>query len=319
MKRNIVLLFALATVITMSGCEESGDEELSEEARIQQVLDRFEKNESMSYQMFDVLAERMSPDSLKELKAEAAGKEMFINLIARQTEGYFDEVIEGSSALDITTIPTPFSGEAEITLKGLVSVESSGAEPFDVIGEYSKKLLAIIKEQAASGRKDWVLIESDAVPGIKGADSRPVESLSLNFTKIEMLVTLPQKIIMNLDLTDEQVLSEMNDILNANEIPPIAIGLLLPAVQKFRNADTEEQPFGDALNGWLNGPITQAIGGGMNRDIIRRVRTVVHLAALHTIILDGYKGTTPDIASLSVLHARYRAALILGAEVLWKD
>lgn len=316
MKRNIFPLITMIGMIALSGCEESADPGLSEQKTIQQVLDRIEKNEGISDQIFGILSKRMPSDSLNELKKGAKDKAMFINLVARQTDDYFDEVVEGDiSTFDIAKVPTPFSGEAEITLKGLASTQGVN----DVIGAYSKQLLATAKEQSAKGRDGWILIEPAAVPGIKAADSEPVESLSLNFTKVEMMATIPHTIIMNLKLTDEEMLNEINDVLNANDIPPVAIGLLLPAVQKVREAATEEQPFDEAMNAWLNGPVTQAIGGGMNRDIIRRIHAAVYLAALHTILLDEYDGTTQDIASLSILHARYRAALIMGTNEVWQN
>lgn len=318
MKPNFLALFTLAGMIALSGCEESGDPVGSNEDITQEILDRLEKNEGISYQMFDLLNERMTSDSLEILKRNSDTQEIFINVVATQTDDYFYEVVEGGiSEFDVTTIPTPFSGEAEITLKSLASTPVvPGTAPIDVVGEYSKVLLKRIEEKAKDGHKEWIIIEAS---GSTSGKSKPTETLSLNFEKIKFMATIPHTIIMDLTLTDDQVLDAINDVLNANEIPPVAIGLLLPAVQKVREANASNEPFQDAMNAWLEGPIAQTLEGNLDRDIIRRIQATVYLAALHAIIRDEYVGTNPDMASLSVLHARYRAALIMGTKEVWVD
>ena len=95
--------------------------------------------------------------------------------------------------------------------------------------------------------------------------------------------------------------------------------MLLPAIQKIREAGATESDdqFGTSMKAWLDGPVEQAINGGLNRDIIRRIHATVYLAGLHALITKEYSGTTVDNASLSILHARYRAALIAGSATVW--
>jgi hypothetical protein len=40
---------------------------------------------------------------------------------------------------------------------------------------------------------------------------------------------------------------------------------------------------------------------------------------LHSISVDEYEGTNPDMASLSVLDGRYRAALIIATKGQWVE
>jgi hypothetical protein len=68
---------------------------------------------------------------------------------------------------------------------------------------------------------------------------------------------------------------------------------------------------------WLNANAGQAINGGLNRDIIRRIQANIYLAGLHTVVLDEYPGNNQDMASLSVLNARYRAALLMASAEMW--
>jgi hypothetical protein len=318
MQRKILILLALGAVILLCGCNESDDlMDLNADA-LQRSLERLNRNENISYEMFGILSERMTSDSLNTLKANAATKAAFIDVVALQTKDYFKEVVEATASdFSVTTIPTPYAGEAEITLKALAQTESAGAAPFDFVSEYSDLVLKRIQEQAKKGKKEWVLINSLGSIGNNG--DTPTESVAFAFSKIEFLATVPHTIIMDLTLSDEEVLTEINDVLNANDIPPVAIALLVPAVQKVREAaGTKNQPFPTAMEAWLDGPITEAVSDhGLDRDIIRRIQAIVYLAAVHTLLLEEYNGSNEDTASLSILHARYRAALITATEALW--
>jgi len=323
MKRKILSMFTLVGAVLVSSCEKSVEPRVSEDELIQYALDRFEKNEGISYQMFEILTDRMTSDSLAILEKKALSKASFIDVVARQTDDYFLEVVEGGVSefeLNDNGIPIPYSYKAESMLKNLASMPAAvGSSPNDVVDAYSNLILKQINEQAANGHKDWIIIESLRSTSTTESD-QPTESVALNYGKIKMMATIPHTIIMDMSLTDDQVLSTINDVLNSHQIPPVAIGLLLPAVQKIREANaTNDQPFRDSMKGWLDGPIAKALNGNLDRDIIRRVQAASYLAALHTIILDDYKGTNEDIASLSTLHARYRSAVIVATEALWDE
>jgi hypothetical protein len=311
MTRNLLAFFTLVVFMAFSGCEESDDFQLSQQKRIQQVLERFQKNEGISYQMFQILSERMTSDSLNALMALANSKEDFINVVARQTDNYFTEVVQGNlSAFDITTIPSPFSGEAEITLKLLASAENAGAVPFDAVSEYRMAVLEAIDVMKTNSHQELIFVQPSG--------ALPSESVSLNFTKVEILATIPYNIILDLNLDDDQVADAIKEVFELQAIPPVVTALLLPAIQASRLKNTNDQPFNKAMNAWLEGPAAQA-GSGLDRDIIRRIHATAYLAALHTILLDEYNGTNPDVALLSVLHASYRAVVIMTARELWME
>jgi hypothetical protein len=143
--------------------------------------------------------------------------------------------------------------------------------------------------------------------------------MSLNYAKIKMLATEVHKVFMNMSLTDEQVLVTINEIMSNHEIPPVAIALLVPAVQKIREAAAaNSEPFGDALKVYLDETVGEAINGGLDRDIIRRIHAVGFLAGVHTILLPEYDPANQDLASLSIMHARYRAVIAAASGGIWK-
>jgi hypothetical protein len=318
---NLVIGTMVATVMLMS-CEDSNLERVMTDAEAERhVLDKIEKNEGISYNLFNTL-EQIGADSLKRLKSASPSKADFISLLGDQTLAYFDDVVKMSKAdFAIAAPPTPFAGEAEITLKVLAGrEETAGAAPsLNHVDDYSKHILKLIEEQADDGHKDWILLSSFQT-GSSEPRQLPTETFSLNYEEIKMLATVPHTVILNPELSDEEVLKTLNDIMNSHDIPPVAIALLLPAVQKVREAaSSSKEPFGDAMIAWLDETVEPAIGGGLDRDIIRRIQATVFLAGLHTVILPEYPNANQDTASLSVLHARYRAALIMACEELWGD
>jgi hypothetical protein len=313
MRKNTLTLFTVATLFSLCGCDDGTDPSATDLTK--RALDKIEKNENISVAMFNVLGTRMTGDSLQTLRLGSGSKEELVNILASQTEDYFSETVDESPvSFDVTTIPTPFSGEAEITLKLLAGKSAdAGAAPVDVVDEYSKSILKKIKEQAANDHKEWILIQSLGT-------SLPSETMSLNFESIKFLATIPHQLFLDMQLSDDEVVAELRDILNENDIPPVAIALLLPAVQKFNETSSQSgSAFNDSMTAWLGGPVKQATSGGLDRDIIRRIHATVYLAALHSIILDSYDGTNVDTASLSVLHARYRASIIMSAAGLWEQ
>ena len=226
-------MFTLVGAVLLSSCEKSVEPQFSEDELIQYALDRFEKNEGISYQMFELLTDRMTSDSLAILEKKALSKADFIAVVARQTDDYFLEVVEsGVSEFELKDngIPIPYSYKAESMLRDLASLPAAaGSSPNDVVDAYSSLILRQINEQADDGHKEWIPIES-----LRSADitdsNKPQAAIYLKYEDIKMMATIPHTIMMDMSLTDDQVLSTINDVLNSHQIPPVAIGLLLPAV-----------------------------------------------------------------------------------------
>jgi hypothetical protein len=312
MRTKLLTSIVMVGAILFSGCGETGVEPRMSEAEItQHILDRLEKNEGLSVSMFQTLNEYITGDSLLSLKGDAVSKADFIDAIARNTDDYFTEVVEGGIAeLEISTIPTPFAGDAETALKGYASMDAT-----TLVEAYSNFILSDIDEQAKGGNGGILVLSGG---NASAAADQPTETIAFSYEKIKFLVSLAEIIVTDQTNSDDEMWTAVNVALADDDTSPVAIGLLLPAVQKIREAaSVGDGAFGPSMNTWLDGPVTQAINGGLNRDIIRRINATVYLAGLHALITEGYSGESVDMASLSLLHARYRAALIVSSGVVW--
>jgi hypothetical protein len=320
MKYSHVAFVSVVAAIFQFSCEESVEPTLTTREIEQKVLDKIEKNEGISYDLFRVLGEGVDAETINRLKVASSTQEEFITSMAEESDDYFEVVVEMNvSDFQITMIPMPFSGEAELKVRKLASLEELNAIPYWAWElDYSSLILEEIEKQAAEGHKEWIVVES-LHDGTSEPKSLPMESVSLNYAKIKMLASEIHNVFMNMSLTDEQVLVTINEIMYSHEIPPIAIALLVPAVQKVRDAAAaNSEPFGDALKVYLDETVGEAINGGLNRDIIRRIHAVAFLAGLHTIILPEYDNANQDLASLSIMHARYRVVIAGASGGIWK-
>src|SRR5688572_17570288 len=318
MKHSHVALLTMVAAVFQFSCEESVEPTLTAQEIEQKVIDKIEKNEGISYDLFQVLGEGVDAETINRLKIASETQEEFITSIAEASDDYFEEVVEmNMSDFRVTTIPMPFSGTAELQVRKLAGQDDPNALPYwPWETSYSTLILEEIEKQAADGHKDWIIVES--LDDASGVNSLPMESVSLNYAKIKMLASEVHKVFMNMSLTDEQVLVTINEMMITHEIPPVAIALLVPAVQKVRDAAATSEPFGDALKVYLDGTVGEAINGTLDRDIIRRIHAGAFLAGLHTIILPEYDNANQDLASLSIMHARYRATIAGASGGVWK-
>lgn len=318
MKNSHVALLTMVAAVFLFSCEETVEPKLTAQEIEQKVLDKIEKNEGISYNLFQILGEGIDAETINRFKIASLTQEEFLTKMADESDDYFESVVEmGMSDFKITSIPMPFKHKAEMKVRKVICDETQAALPYwDWLLDYSALVTTEIEAQAAAGRKEWIVVSSldDGKSG-----PMPTETMSLNFEKIKMLSAEVPKVFMNLSLTDEQVLVTINEIMSSHEIPPVAIALLLPAVQKVREAAAaNSEPFGAALKVYLDETVGEAINGGLNRDIIRRIHAVGFLAGLHTITLPEYDPANQDLASLSIMHARYRAVIAGASGGIWK-
>ena len=300
------IVFILALIIGLvSGCE--SDNQNSEEST-DQILERIENNYNLSYNLFEKLQLEISPDSIIELREASATKNIFIENIDNVSIEIFPNEVEViSSSLVLDYIPMPFGGDA----KELLKVNLNNDEPFiDVVDEYSEAVLSLAEQQnsASDGHKEWVILQSNAT----GQD---LENISFNFEEVSNLIAL-HLTLMNPNFSDEEITEQIDEFLSENETSAILVGLLLPAIQPPRDPSLGT-PFETALTDWLDANVNPAIPGGMNSNITRKIQAIVYLAGLHTLILEDFPNNNVDMVSLSVLHARYRAAILMSASEMW--
>jgi hypothetical protein len=318
MKYSHVALLTMVAAVFQFSCEESQEPNMAQIME-QKVLDKIEKNEGISYGLFQLLTDSLDAETITSFDAASGTQGEFVTLMTGESENYFAKVVEMNlSDFQIETIPTPYKS-AEPSLLQIVSQEEQNELPYWPWElDYSSLIVKEIETQAAAGRKEWIIINSFD-DGTSEPRQLAQETISLNYEKIKVMAAELHKVFMNMSLTDEQVLVTINEIMISHKIPPTAVALLVPAVQKVRDAATaNSEPFGDALKVYLDETVGQAINGGLNRDIIRRIHALAFLAGLHTIILPEYDNANQDIASLSIMHARYRATIAGASGGIWK-
>jgi hypothetical protein len=315
---HVALLTMVASVFQFS-CEESPEPTVTAQEVEQKVLDKIEKNEGISYGLFQLLTDSVDAETISRFNAASATPGEFVTMMIAESENYFAKVVEmNKSDFQITTIPTPYKN-AESSLLQILSQEEQNELPYWPWElDYSSLIVKEIDAQVAAGRKEWIIVNSFD-DGTSEPRQLAQETISLNYAKIKMMASEIHKVFTNMSLTDEQVLVTINEIMISHKIPPTAVALLVPAVQKVRDAAAaNSEPFGDALKVYLDETVGQAINGGLNRDIIRRIHALAFLAGLHTIILPEYDNANQDIASLSIMHARYRATIAGASGGIWK-
>ena len=146
------------------------------------------------------------------------------------------------------------------------------------------------------------------------------ENTDLSAEQLKSLAGNLYKTIESDEYTETKRMEEIGKIINRYDLPPVAIALLLPAVQKAQEAaGTAKDETNLAIYNWIDNTIPQPIQGALDRDLIRRkAYALTFLAGLHMLASDNYQNTSQHDASLSILHARYRATLLLTWDELWK-
>jgi hypothetical protein len=132
-------------------------------------------------------------------------------------------------------------------------------------------------------------------------DAVESESISLNFTKIEYALEAAS-VWLNPSLTTNQQESAMKDILN-RELPPVGVALLLPAVQKTREAAKAKEAE-EAFILWVEEEVVP-ISGGLDRDLIRRKWFYEMLGSLNIIISQNAPHANQWEAAVSAAKARF--------------
>src|SRR5690349_14085709 len=131
MKHSHVALLTMVAAVFQSSCEESIEPALTAQEVEQKVPDKIEKNEGISYDLFRLLGEGVDAETINRLKVAAKTQEEFVNSIADESDDYFEEVVEMNIAdFQVKTIPTPFSGEAELQVRKLAGLETQNALPY---------------------------------------------------------------------------------------------------------------------------------------------------------------------------------------------
>jgi hypothetical protein len=195
-------------------------------------------------------------------------------------------------------------GESTETSARLLTILTNGGEEpmsdyYSLLNTESKKISPAV----------WVLIQNyrDAA-----GKEIPLEEMSLNYEQVSTAFKMSNVLVSS--ATDTQQAEEIEELAVKENIPPVMVGLLLPAIQKMK-----EEGAVDPLEQWLDNAVGEATSGGLDRDIIRRIKTAGFLANLDQLINSRYDNTNQKSASTNMLLAQYEAIMMFTWAEVWEQ
>lgn len=322
MKHITKTLSTLIIILIIFSCNENENPApglISEDKAIALAIDEMIANTSI---LADLLEETSSviEDSVKRIKAKSKTKTSFINNMDILTKDVFKNVIaQHQQKLKLSISPQPFSGEAEITLKSIMSAaDAASASPPDINSDYSTAIASLIESSAKAGINSHRVLKSYMM---NDGNTRPLsaDNTDISTEQLKSLAGNLYKTIESDEYSETKRMEELGKIINRYDLPPVAIALLLPAVQKAQEAaGTAKDETNLAIYNWIDNTIPQPIQGALDRDLIRRkAYALTFLAGLHMLASDNYQNASQHDASLSILHAKYRATLLLTWNEIW--
>ncbi|MGF1638800.1 MAG: hypothetical protein ACFCUU_17120 [Cyclobacteriaceae bacterium] len=301
-----LLLIPLLSLLVLCACKNDDITPRNEAEAL--ALDKISKNQNILAESYKGLATIIKKDDIINTKKESDTRTDFINKMSAKYEGLFKKVVHRRADqethnvfIKIPDIP----GESRATRYGRVLTQE---HPID---ELAKLIANVAKIQEKNeNQKEWIVLKSYASNGTKMPI--PKEFAALNYEQILKSITISE-ILADPTTTEAQMEYTLKDVLISSYFPPIMKGLLLPAVQKYTESTTTNDPFMK----WLNTEVNPAVGGALDRDLIRRISAASYLGGLDLIVNDYYYNENQDGASLQVLEARFETALIFLWGEIW--
>lgn len=184
----------------------------------------------------------------------------------------------------------------------------------DPLASYSKKIGSLIETGRTSGRGLVVLI-AKVVDG-QTSEEASAEEFSLNFDEIKTMYDIQDRLIESGAQISAETDNDIDGIMAQEGIPPIAIALLVPAIQHVHccSSQSTSTPYWN----WLKNTVNPEVNGGLNREILRRYNAAGFMGALQLLLSDEYLNDDQDLASVQLLRARYQASLMFMWNDIWE-
>lgn len=304
----------MVMLLVASSCNE--DEVIpkkSEEELAQLTTEKVNANQVVIEDAFVETSNKVTKAAIENALKTSSTKQAFIENMNALVEEVFENEIKSNSeqmASDVYIKLDGLDGEAIKTTVSEFILDPTSEDP--LLG-YANRIKSLLDAQAATGRSMLTLIEKYVDE--EASEAAPAEQVTLNFAKIKIMYDLQTHVIRSgSNGVTAETDSEMDGILAQQGVPPVAIGLLLPAVQKFQNCCAGETSSSPYFN-WLYANVNPEINGGLNRDIIRRYNAAGFMGALQMLLSDDYRNDNQDLASMLLLRARYQASLMF----IWSD
>jgi hypothetical protein len=145
----------------------------------------------------------------------------------------------------------------------------------------------------------------------------PSESISLNFSKVE-IVLQALELGINSSAPIEEALGEMANLVIQSGVPPVAISLLLPAVQKAREA-AQANKADEAFIQWAEEEIVPVVQGALDRDLIRRKVFWEDMGALYAVLLQKYPRENQREAAYALMKDRFDSRVMALVMEYWNE
>lgn len=314
--KKLTVFCTLALMLSSSCNEDEVVPKRSDDELIAVTLEKIASNETVLEDVFLETSTTVTRAAIQNTLKMSTSKAAFITNMNALVENVFENEVESNSEQLATDVFIKFDGVKGESVKKTVSDFVLDAKSEDPLVSYSNQVKSLLDAKAASGRSVLVLIAK--VADEEGSEAAPAEQMSLNFEKIKFMYEMENRVIMSGTTgVSAETDDEIEGILSQEGIPPVAIGLLLPAVQKVReccNSQAAALPYWD----WLFSSVNPEINGGLNRDIIRRYNAAGFMGALQFLLSDEYKNDNQDLASMLLLRARYQASLMFMWSDIWE-
>ncbi len=296
-----LLTFFIPLLIVLVGCD---GEDVSPRP-IDLVMKDIRNNQDILNLAFEKGGISVAAGDVNGIKEESQSKREFILAMTALTEELFVKAIEETHPSMAGYIKfDDINGESTETSARLLELLTNGGE--EPLSDYYSLLKKEIGEVSPA---EWTLIKNyrDAT----GADV-PLEEMTLNYAQVYAAYELKDLVISS--ASDQEQAEAIEDLARKENIPPVMVGLLLPAVQKMKEEETA-----DPLTAWLDSAVGEAISGGLDRDIIRRFKAAGYLAGLDQLIHSRYDNSNQQSASAQILQANFEATMMFAWAEVWEQ
>ncbi|HEY0743132.1 MAG TPA: hypothetical protein VGD40_16805 [Chryseosolibacter sp.] len=314
--KTVTVLVALMLMFVSSCREEEVIPKRSEEELIELALVKVAENQTILQDVFVETSGKVTRTAIQDALKTSSTKAAFISNMNALVEETFEVAVKSNSELHASDMFIKLEGIKGESVRQTITQFVLDPTAEDPLLSYSNSVKSQIESAKVAGRGLLVLIQK--IADEETSEAAPSEQVSLNFDKITFMHELENRVIMSgVDVVSSQTDSEIEGILAKEGVPPIAIGLLLPAVQKVADCCTSQTsalPYWD----WLFSSVNPEINGGLNRDILRRYNAAGFMGALQFLLTDEYNNENQDLASLQLLRARYEASLMFIFNDIWE-
>lgn len=264
------------------------------------IREQFEKNAVLVDDFF--LNERImiSAEELQTKRSQFGERDLFLKHMLELTQPAYGEVIASSTLPAAFKIVPTSDRAAQKMRKHLLPFPSGYTGPNPGSGALDNFAKEILDSINARGGGEQVIIESFSFGG--STSQKPAESFSLNYEEIK--ITYQKILQLMLTSTNTTALDNGIDemLTAASPEEAVLIGLLLPAVQKVREAT----PYNDLMNDYFD--MSTAERTTWDKD----VRLAAFLCAYDFIISHEYNPKDEFTTSVGVNKAICRGVTVLA-------